>query len=643
MYAVPGGNLTVPQLGDFPTILGDSLIGQPRTILLLLGWTVGDTRHQQVAAAIVISTCLALLTVCIYVVSSQICCSKRMRQHQAASRRVAEGELRSGQYQVGATEVARSRSMDDPALDSLWTVHNRRYDLNDFVARHPGGIDAISLGKGRNCTELFESYHSLANEKLVRAVLARYYVEDAKPHDADFQNLFEWQDTPFFDMLKARVRAHFEQTGGKGNHYANRWQSVQLLIFTIASCLALSGFMCGRVLPMLFLPFCYWWGPSPCMHDGSHFSLSRRPWVNRMLAHIGGAHMSLFAWYHQHTIGHHVHTNMPGRDPDLYHFCIGVDQGTPGFRSSIESRTLPEKTWQGTRRSAYWRKGRRLRVPLSTFGPSLIWDIQSLVHPTMRNAFMGIIPYQMISDWQLSGHSVGRSLVIWLAIIHPITVSLVIADGWCSGFVRAAIFVTVPYAIHGCLFYTFSQLSHIQEQCFDVKVDEGNAALWHHHHPYDKMKLLRCPWLDKEACAMNAEESPAQSKCTSTGPREWAVHQVEHCLDYAVESKFWLHASNGLNLQVVHHLFPQVGWGHHRELSLIIRDVCRAFDVTYSMEATFWAACMSHCKHLARINDGPLASVWVQPPPGYALVDVMDCLDQVDRETVLRERRRKQA
>mmetsp|Transcript_12769 Transcript_12769/g.20799 ORF Transcript_12769/g.20799 Transcript_12769/m.20799 type:complete len:81 (+) Transcript_12769:1-243(+) len=78
------------------------------------------------------------------------------------------------------------------------------------------------------------------------------------------------------------------------------------------------------------------------------------------------------------------------------------------------------------------------------------------------------------------------------------------------------------------------------------------------------------------------------------------------------------------------------------ELSLIIQEVCNDFGITYSVEATFWAACMSHYRHVAHINDGPLASVWVQPPSGYALPDVMDCLDQVDRESAMRHRRHKQ-
>ncbi|CAE8597541.1 unnamed protein product, partial [Polarella glacialis] len=222
---------------------------------------------------------------------------------------------------------------------------------------HPGGYDAIALGQGRNCTELFESYHSLANEKLVRATLARHYVEHVPKDAPDYECTFEWQETPFYDELKRRVRAHFDRKQhAVFGHHADFCQWMQLVVFILGSGFAMYGFMCGKLLSMTLLPFCYWWGPSPCMHDGSHFSISSKPWVNRLLAHIGGAHMSLFSWYHQHTIGHHSHTNIPGRDPDLYHFSISADSGLAGFRTSIYSRTLPEKTFRGEPRSSYWRR-----------------------------------------------------------------------------------------------------------------------------------------------------------------------------------------------------------------------------------------------------------------------------------------------
>ena len=43
-----------------------------------------------------------------------------------------------------------------------------RYDLSSFMDRHPGGPEALALGRGRDCTVLFETYHSLANEAHVR-------------------------------------------------------------------------------------------------------------------------------------------------------------------------------------------------------------------------------------------------------------------------------------------------------------------------------------------------------------------------------------------------------------------------------------------------------------------------------------------
>ena len=35
------------------------------------------------------------------------------------------------------------------------------YNVNEFVSRHPGGVDQIMLGAGRDITQVFESYHRL--------------------------------------------------------------------------------------------------------------------------------------------------------------------------------------------------------------------------------------------------------------------------------------------------------------------------------------------------------------------------------------------------------------------------------------------------------------------------------------------------
>lgn len=45
-----------------------------------------------------------------------------------------------------------------------WLIHGQHYDLSDFVDRHPGGKESILLGRGRDCTALFESYHAFTTQ-----------------------------------------------------------------------------------------------------------------------------------------------------------------------------------------------------------------------------------------------------------------------------------------------------------------------------------------------------------------------------------------------------------------------------------------------------------------------------------------------
>ena len=35
------------------------------------------------------------------------------------------------------------------------------YDVSSFVSSHPGGVDQIMMGAGRDITQVFESYHKL--------------------------------------------------------------------------------------------------------------------------------------------------------------------------------------------------------------------------------------------------------------------------------------------------------------------------------------------------------------------------------------------------------------------------------------------------------------------------------------------------
>jgi hypothetical protein len=277
-----------------------SVGSQPRKILWLVGWSVGDDPRDQFAASLTISCGLALVAVAIWIFCALICCESGQARRMRA-------QMKSQREKIPATTASLTAT---ERLESLWTVHNKRYDLAPFVQSHPGGSAAILLGRGRNCTELFESYHSLSNERRVRKTLERYYVEDAPAGAPDYENHFDWGRSPFYDALKLRVRAYFTEQKHWNGHRAPFWQWFQLVGMIVVSLVVLLSFMQGSFFAMCLFPFCYWcepkcpslpkphdrrsddgthcrWGPSPCMHDGGHFSLSRKPWLNQLMAHIG--------------------------------------------------------------------------------------------------------------------------------------------------------------------------------------------------------------------------------------------------------------------------------------------------------------------------------------------------------------------
>lgn len=67
------------------------------------------------------------------------------------------------------------KRIDDNA-EGLWRVHDKLYDLTDFIHRHPGGSEWLELTKGVDITEQFETHH--ITEK-AEQMIKKFYVRDA--------------------------------------------------------------------------------------------------------------------------------------------------------------------------------------------------------------------------------------------------------------------------------------------------------------------------------------------------------------------------------------------------------------------------------------------------------------------------------
>jgi len=133
------------------------------------------------------------------------------------------------------------------------------------------------------------------------------------------------KDDGFYQELCDRVKEYFDETGEDPKDW--RYGALRMIpvfaLYALSYCLvqglipaswpvrvaAAVVFGLCQVLPLLHV-----------MHDASHTAIGHSEtgykfWGQLTLDWMAGA--SMLSWHHQHTIGHHVYTNVYGADPDL--------------------------------------------------------------------------------------------------------------------------------------------------------------------------------------------------------------------------------------------------------------------------------------------------------------------------------------
>jgi linoleoyl-CoA desaturase len=86
----------------------------------------------------------------------------------------------------------------------------------------------------------------------------------------------------------------------------------------------------------------------------------------------------------------------------------------------------------------------------------------------------------------------------------------------------------------------------------------------------------------------------------------WAVHQLRTTTNFAQRSKIFSWYVGGLNLQVEHHLFPNVCHVHYRKISKIVKATAEEFNLPYKTYDTFAQALAGHAKLLKELGQRPL-------------------------------------
>jgi len=422
-------------------------------------------------------------------------------------------------------------------MDNLWTIHGEEYDLSDFVKIHPGGVEAIELGRSRDCTALFESYHTFTNQH--RVILKKYHKNKANNNNNNTTDATTATTAdPFYEVLKDRVIETLKENNidPKTGRTATFGRAVYYM--TLIVCLVLSAsFHMKASLLGSFSFACFGWLIGCLGHDGGHFAVSRTPWINDLSVWGISLLCNPAMWQVQHTYAHHSHTNDFDHDPDLHHFDIFL---------RVHRRIQHEKMHDYQRNRFYV----FFAYSFVVFGTCLKIPVGMMTTGTLYG----------MAEWT-DRKRPARALILW--VHFALYLAIIVFSPFFSGksFLVALLSVIVHIATAGLLFAIFSQINHLNELSLELPMDNESKCN-NNNDDVDDFAVMKN---EKRELAKNS----------------WAARQVETSNNFATDSMCWHLLSNGLNMQIEHHLFPSLNHAHLHVISPVVQQTCKEYGVRY--------------------------------------------------------------
>jgi len=439
-------------------------------------------------------------------------------------------------------------SFTQEELSKLWVLHGQVYDFTDFVKYHPAGSRAILLGRGRDCTVLFESYHTILPSD---ALLEKYRVSapNAKLEESRSAKLFSFEEGGFYRTLKQRTREYF-----KTNNLTTKATTMEIIYF-VATILSIyfctwAAFVQGSLIAAVL----HGVGRAICIiqptHATSHYAMFRSVWLNQWAYRISMAlsGSSPAQWTTKHIINHHVETNLCPTDDDTMY---------PIKRILHEFPRL------------FFHKYQHIYIWLVYPYTTILWHFSNLAKLAIGAArgqmYEGIakVSQETSGDWvetamTLFFFTFFRLLLPFLCL--PVTTA-------------AAVFLLSEWTCSTWFALQFA-VSHEVDECVE-----------HEKSVLDTLKA-----------------NEAKGVVNQGGLVDWGAHQVRASHNYSADSLLSLHFSGGLNLQIEHHLFPSIHYTHYPALSKIVQQTCKEFNLPYTLSPSMMGAVTKHYQQLKKMG-----------------------------------------
>lgn len=427
--------------------------------------------------------------------------------------------------------------------DAGWlAVDGVVYDVTEFIERHPGGREMISLALGRDATDLFKSYHPFSDKPA--KILEKMRIGTISTYEHPVYK----KDSGFYKEASAAVAEYFKTTGLNRKDPLNMVLRMAPAYILFALTYYVSFILPNVPLALRFsaaalMGFCQGMPLTGWMHDASHASIgcNERWWwtVGRLsLDYISGS--SMISWRYQHVVGHHVYTNVMGCDPDL-----------PVKLDKDPRRLVKEQKW----RSVYKYQHIYLLPLYGILGlKSRVQDFTEVFSRRMN----GPIRVNPISTQDYLRMICGKAVWAFYRIVVPLAIvatqAVSMGEFW-------ALFMVCEWCTGYWLAFNF-QVSHISSEA-DFYHRDGNGI--------------------------------------SDG--EWALKQIETTVDYGHNSWWAAYLSGALNYQTVHHLFPTVSQYHYPMITPIVMKVAKKYGVEFNVQDNFIGALGGHIQHLKDMGE----------------------------------------
>lgn len=198
---------------------------------------------------------------------------------------------------------------------NYWYILGHAYDLQLFLQQHPGGPLALTLGRGRDATNLLRTYHKTSLNNLIQRIqkyrLNGCYYDPYGDYDGP---IYEVEDD-FVRDIKNMVTVHARRNGTG---------CLPWVALFVTACLFVAAWLLSRLLGGCWksgvaFGAVMWIPASVVSHDAAHFAcVSNWRWNRRLSWLCCPLYFNSGLWLLQHVVSHHQFTN-DERDVDLGH------------------------------------------------------------------------------------------------------------------------------------------------------------------------------------------------------------------------------------------------------------------------------------------------------------------------------------